>query len=61
MNQVEDIVEAGGAGRLLFSTNFPYYEPHLSIGRLVYSSIGKDDKRKIASSNIERIFREINI
>ncbi len=61
MDQIEDLVGAGGEDRLLFSTNFPYYMPHLSIGRLAHSSISKENKKKIARSNIERIFKGINI
>ena len=61
IDQIEDLVSIGGPKRLLFDSYFPYFEPHLSVGRLVNSSISEVDKEKIAGLNIQNIFKEIKI
>ncbi len=61
MNQIEDLVHIGGPDRLLFDSYFPYYETHLSVGRLENSSISNEDKKKIAGLNIQNIFKQIKI
>lgn len=61
IDQIEDLARIGGADRLLFDSNFPYYETHLSIGRLTNSSLAKEDKGKIANLNIQNIFKGIKI
>ena len=61
MDQIEDLVSIGGPERLLFDSYFPYYEPKISVGRLVNSSLSKEDKEKISNLNIQNIFKEIKI
>ncbi len=61
IDQIEDLAGIGGADRLLFDSNFPYYEPHLSVGRLINSSLSKENKEEIAGLNIQNIFKEIKI
>jgi hypothetical protein len=61
MDQIEDLAGIGGADRLLFDSNFPYYEPHLSIGRLINSSVSKENKGKISNLNIQNMFKRIKI
>ncbi|MCJ7472447.1 MAG: hypothetical protein MUP02_06550 [Actinobacteria bacterium] len=61
MDQIEDLVNIGGPEKLLFDSYFPYYEPHLSIGRLINSSISRENKEKISNLNIQNIFKEIKI
>ena len=61
IDQIEDLVSIGGPDRLLFDSYFPYYETHLSVGRLVNSSISKKNKEKIAGLNIQNIFKQIKI
>jgi len=61
MDQIEDLAGTGGPERLLFDSYFPYFEPHLSVGRLVNSSISKKNKEKIAGLNIRNIFKELKV
>jgi len=61
MDQIEDLVNIGGPEKLLFDSYFPYYEPHISIGRLINSSISRENKEKISNLNIQNIFKEIKI
>jgi len=61
MDQIEDLAGIGGPGRLLFDSYFPYYEPHLSVGRLINASISKENKEKISNLNIQNIFKHIKI
>jgi len=61
IDQIEDLVGIGGPDRLLFDSYFPYYEPKISVGRLINSSISKENKEKISNLNIQNIFKEIKI
>jgi len=61
IDQIEDLTGISGADRLLFDSNFPYYETHLSVGRLINSSISKENKEKISNLNIQNIFKGIKI
>lgn len=59
MNQLEDMVDAGGEERLVFDSNFPYLETHLAVGRLINSGLSLENKCRIAGLNIKNIFKEI--
>ncbi len=59
MEQIEDLVDAGGGERLLFDSNFPYLETHLSVGRINSSGLSLESKNRIAGLNIKNIFGEI--
>ncbi|MES0341400.1 MAG: hypothetical protein ABUK08_03700 [Candidatus Humimicrobiaceae bacterium] len=59
MDQLEDLVDAGGEKRLLFDSNFPYLETHLSVGRLINAGLSLENKNRIAGLNIKNIFEEI--
>ncbi len=59
MDQLEDLVGAGGEKRLLFDSNFPYLETHLSVGRIVSSGLSLENKSRIAGLNIKDLFKGI--
>ena len=59
MDQLEDLVGAGGEKRLLFDSNFPYLETHLAVGRLLNSGLSLENKSRIAGLNIKDLFKRI--
>ena len=61
MNQIEDLVKIASSKRLVFDTYYPYYDTELSVGRLINATITRNDKKRIASLNIENIFKNISI
>jgi predicted TIM-barrel fold metal-dependent hydrolase len=60
-NQIEDLVSVSGAGRLLFDSYFPFYEPYISAERILVSGLPDESKRMIAFQNIEKIYSGIKI
>ena len=61
MNQIEDLIKYAGRDGLIFDTYFPYYETYISTERLINSNLANSKKNKIASLNIEKIFKNICI
>jgi len=57
---IEDIVQKFGAERLIFGTNFPFFDPGQGLMRVIYAEIEKKEKKVIASMNLERILGGIN-
>jgi len=60
-NQIEDLVSVSEAGRLLFDSYFPFYEPYISAERILVSGLPDESKRMIAFQNIEKIYSGIKI
>ena len=61
LNQIEDLAATASSDRLIFDSYFPYYDAHLSIYRLLSSTLDEFDIKKIAKLNILKIFENINI
>jgi hypothetical protein len=59
MDQLEDLAGAGGEKRLLFDSNFPYLETHLSVGRITSSGLSMENKQRIAGLNMKKLFNDI--
>ena len=59
MDQLEDLVAVGGGERLLFDSNFPYLETHLSVGRITNSGLSMENKKRIAGLNMKKLFNDI--
>lgn len=58
---LEATVERFGARRLLFGTGFPMRYPEAPMLQLMHAEISDDDKRLIASGNIERLITEVEL
>ncbi len=54
---LESMVESVGAERILFGTDLPFIDPRPGLGRVAFSRLSDDDKRKILGLNAKRIFR----
>ncbi|MCM8820415.1 MAG: amidohydrolase family protein, partial [Candidatus Omnitrophica bacterium] len=52
---LERFVEEAGAERILFGTDFPWFNHHYYIGALLGSSISEDDCRNILYKNSEKL------
>jgi len=52
----EKLVEAVGADKLLFGSDFPYLDLGYQLGRVLLSSIGEREKRKILGGNAAALF-----
>jgi predicted TIM-barrel fold metal-dependent hydrolase len=48
-------VERFGAGRFLFGTGLPRFEPGCAVASVLYADITPDDKRRIAGGNLEAL------
>lgn len=53
---IERLVAMAGADRVLFGTDMPFMSPAQQLGRVVFSRISDDDKRKILGLNAQRLF-----
>jgi hypothetical protein len=53
----ERVVSKVGAGKVIFGSDFPWGNLAFMIGRILFSTIGEEDKRKILSQNANRLFK----
>lgn len=58
---LECIVRDYGPERLVFGSGFPDFVPEASMLCLLHADISDDDKRKIASLNLERMISEVRL
>lgn len=56
---IEEIVKYFGSKRVLFGTKMPFIEGGVSVGRIIYAEISKEDKLNIANMNIKRLLKGI--
>jgi len=54
---IEKFLEEIGADRILFGTDFPWFNHHYYIGALIGSGIGERDIRKILYENAEKLIK----
>lgn len=52
---IEAVCERFGAGRLIFGTGMPFFEPGNAVALITYAQIPDRDKQAIASGNLERL------
>jgi hypothetical protein len=60
-NQIEDLANFRGSGRLVFGSCYPVFDENLGISRILNSSLDIKDKIKIASLNFKNIIENIII
>ena len=53
---LEKFVEASGSDRILFGTDYPWFDFHYYIGAVLGADITDDDRRNIFYRNAERVF-----
>jgi predicted TIM-barrel fold metal-dependent hydrolase len=53
---IERLVAMAGAERVIFGTDMPFMSPAQQIGRVLFSKISDDDKRKVLGVNAQHIF-----
>jgi len=56
---VEDLVRHVGAGRLLFGTGFPRFEPMMALTQFTYAELGEQDKAAIGAGNWRKLWSEV--
>jgi hypothetical protein len=61
ISQIEVLVSVSGSDRLLYDSYFPFYEPSISVERILESDMPEKSKQMIASRSIEKIYSGINI
>jgi len=49
------MVREAGSEKVLFGTDFPWYDPHYMLGSVLFSGIGDDDIRNIIRHNAVRL------
>ncbi|MCQ6562788.1 amidohydrolase family protein [Paenibacillus mendelii] len=49
------MVREAGSEKVLFGTDFPWYDPHYMLGSVLFSGIGDDDIRNIIHHNAGRL------
>lgn len=57
---LETVAERFGAGRMLFGTGMPVYNPACPIAMLYYADISDEDKKKIAGENLQQLIGGIH-
>lgn len=56
---LENLVNRFGSGRLVFGSGYPLGYPQAPMLQLIHAEISDEDKKQIASSNLEKIISEI--
>jgi predicted TIM-barrel fold metal-dependent hydrolase len=59
--RIQDVVERFGAGRLLFGTNLPLYDPGGIIASLTYADIAAEDRLDIAGGNLRQMLARVKL
>jgi len=54
---LERMVEAVGVEKVLFGTDLPFIDPRPGLGRIAFSRLSDDYKRKVLGLNAKRLFR----
>jgi len=57
---VERMVEAVGAERILYGTDFPFIDPFYEFGKVCYANIDEESKKKILGLNMAKIIRKLS-
>lgn len=52
---VKKMVERASSEKVLFGTDFPWYDPHYCLGSILFSGIGDSDMRNIIHHNAIRL------
>ena len=58
---IEDVCRKFGARRLVFGTCAPTYAGSAAIGMVTYARISMEEKRRIASENLERLLEGVKL
>ena len=58
--QLETVVKMIGAGRVLFGSQMPYWDPSLPIGMLNYAELPAEQKQQIAGDNLQRLLDQVS-
>jgi len=53
------MVQEAGSEKVIFGTDFPWYDPHYMLGSVLFSGIADDEMRNILYGNAERIVGRI--
>lgn len=56
---IRKMVTQAGSTKVLFGTDFPWYDPHYMLGSVLFSGIGDDDIRNIIHHNAVRLVSDI--
>jgi len=51
-------VEAVGAERILYGTDFPFIDPFYEFGKVCYTRINEEAKKRILGLNMAEIIRK---
>ena len=57
---VERMVEAVGAERIVYGTDFPFIDPFYEFGKVCYANIDEESKKKILGLNMAKIIRKLS-
>ena len=55
---VKRIVEAVGAEKVLYGTDFPFIDPFYEFGKVCFAGIGEEEKRRVLGLNMAEILRK---
>ncbi|MBP1994116.1 amidohydrolase family protein [Paenibacillus eucommiae] len=57
---VGKMVREAGSEKVIFGTDFPWYDPHYMLGSVLFSGIADDEMRNILHNNAVRLVGRIN-
>lgn len=55
---IDKMVEAAGAGKVLFGTDMPWYDPNYCLGGILFSKMNDYDKCKIIYDNAHKLLQK---
>jgi len=57
--EIEAVSREIGAGRLLFGTKLPFYNPGLALATLTYARVSEKEKKLIAGDNLRQLLKKV--
>ena len=52
---IEELVEEGGADRVIFGSDIPLMDPRTQLGKIITADISDEDKRLVIGGNAKRL------
>jgi len=58
---IDKFVAEAGSERVIYGTDMPWFDPHYTIGTVVYAHITDEDRHNILHANAEKLLRSVGV
>lgn len=58
---IDLFTEIAGSNKIVFGTDFPWFDPHYGVGAILFSRITDDDRRNILYNNAASILQPLGV